>query len=286
MTRTIYVDGKYLPYAHAGVHVEDRGYQFGDAVYEVCEIRDGAIIDERRHMERLDRSLNELSMGMPMTHAAFGRVIRETIRRNRVRDGMVYIQVSRGTAPRDFLFPSDDVSQTVVVLARSMSRSAGVAASQKGISVITTPEQRWGRVDIKTVMLLASSIAKEKAKAAGAKEAWFVGDDGYVTEGSSCNAWIVTMDGELITRPADGKILKGITRTVAMEVAAKQGLTLTERAFTVDEALKAREAFVTSATAGVMPVTEIDGTPIGNGAPGSTATEIRALFHNFAEVTH
>lgn len=285
MTRTIYVDGRYLPYADAGVHAEDRGFQFGDAVYEVCEIRAGAIIDERRHMERLDRSLNELQMEMPMSHAAFGQVIRETIRRNRVVDGLVYLQVSRGAAPRDFLFPSADVQQTVVCLARPISRKGNDAAGAKGISVITTPEQRWARVDIKTVMLLASSLAKEKAKAAGAKEAWFVDDDGLVTEGSSSNAWIVTMDGELITRPADGHILKGITRTVAIEVAASEKLTLVERAFTVEEAKSAREAFVTSASAGVMPVTQIDGTVVGNGAPGSTATELRRLFHTFAEAT-
>ena len=285
MTRTIYVDGKYLPYSQAGVHVEDRGFQFGDAVYEVCEIRSGAIIDERRHLERLERSLNELDMPMPMSHASFGRVIRETIRRNRVRNGFVYIQVSRGAAPRDFLFPGPNVGQTVVVLARALSRATNEAIALKGISVITTPEQRWARVDIKTVMLLASSIAKEKAKAVGAKEAWFVGDDGMVTEGASSNAWIVTMDGELITRPADGHILKGITRTVAMEVAENRGLKLVERAFTVDEAKKAREAFVTSASAGVLPVIQIDGTVIGNGAPGSTATELRQLFHTFAEAT-
>lgn len=285
MTRTIYVDGKYLPYSQAGVHVEDRGFQFGDAVYEVCEIRSGAIIDERRHLERLERSLNELDMPMRMSHASFGRVIRETIRRNRVRNGFVYIQVSRGAAPRDFLFPGPNVGQTVVVLARALSRATNEAIALKGISVITTPEQRWARVDIKTVMLLASSIAKEKAKAVGAKEAWFVGDDGMVTEGASSNAWIVTMDGELITRPADGHILKGITRTVAMEVAENRGLKLVERAFTVDEAKKAREAFVTSASAGVLPVIQIDGTVIGNGAPGSTATELRQLFHTFAEAT-
>ncbi len=285
MTRTIYVDGKYLPYSQAGVHVEDRGFQFGDAVYEVCEIRSGAIIDERRHLERLERSLNELDMPMRMSHASFGRVIRETIRRNRVRNGFVYIQVSRGAAPRDFLFSGPNVGQTVVVLARALSRATNEAIALKGISVITTPEQRWARVDIKTVMLLASSIAKEKAKAVGAKEAWFVGDDGMVTEGASSNAWIVTMDGELITRPADGHILKGITRTVAMEVAENRGLKLVERAFTVDEAKKAREAFVTSASAGVLPVIQIDGTVIGNGAPGSTATELRQLFHTFAEAT-
>lgn len=285
MSRTIYVDGQYLPYAHAGVHAEDRGFQFGDAVYEVCEVRDGAIIDERRHLERLERSLIALEMDMPMTHAALGRVIRETLRRNRVRDGMVYLQVSRGAAPREFLFPSSNVGQTVVCLARSISRSGNDATAAKGIAVITTPEQRWGRVDIKTVMLLASSLAKEKASAAGAKEAWFVGDDGFVTEGASSNAWIVTMDGELITRPADGHILKGITRTVAMEVAERQGLKLTERAFTVEEAKAAREAFVTSASAGVMPVIRIDDAAIGNGAPGSTATELRQLFHTFAEAT-
>ncbi|MGI9406336.1 MAG: D-amino-acid transaminase [Hyphomicrobiaceae bacterium] len=284
MSRVVYVDGQYVPYARAGVHAEDRGFQFGDAVYEVCEIRDGRIVDERRHMARLDRSLNELRMTMPMTHAALSRVIRETVRRNRVNNGFVYLQVSRGAGPRDFLFPGPDVKQTVVCVARSQSRAMLDAAGAKGIAVITTRDQRWARVDIKTVMLLASCLAKQDAKEAGAKEAWFIGDDGFITEGASSNAWLVTKNGELVTRPADGHILNGITRTVVLDIAAKHGLTLIERPFTVDEAKASREAFITSATSCVMPVTQIDDTPVANGAAGSVATELRALFHTVAEI--
>ncbi len=285
MSRVIYVNGHYVPYVQAAVHAEDRGFQFGDAVYEVCEIRDGFIVDERRHLARLEHSLRELQMGMPMSQPALGRVIRETIRRNRVETGLVYLQVSRGAARRDFLFPQPDIDQTVVCVARAGSKMARDKLGEKGIAVKTTKDQRWGRVDIKTVMLLASCLAKEEARAAGAGEAWFIGEDGLVTEGASSNAWIVTKDGELVTRPADGHILKGITRTVAMEIAARENLTLSERPFTIDEALTAREAFITSATAGVMPVTRIDDTVIGNGEPGLIASEVRRLFHTVAELT-
>ncbi|MEL6288178.1 MAG: D-amino-acid transaminase [Pseudomonadota bacterium] len=283
MTRTVYVDGEYLPYANAGVHAEDRGFQFGDGVYEVCEVRDRAIIDERRHVDRLARSLEELDMSMPMSRGALGNVMRETRRRNRVEDGLVYLQVTRGAAPRDFLFPSDNTRQTVVCLARHIAKDKGDDTSAKGIGVLTVPEARWSRVDIKTVMLLASCMAKEKARAADAKEAWFVAPDGHVTEGASSNAWIVTMDGMLVTRPPDGKILNGITRTVALEVAAAHDLELDERPFTVEEAKAAREAFVTSASAGVMPVTAIDGSAVANGEPGAIATSIRAAYHTHAE---
>lgn len=283
MTRTVYVNGRYLPYAEAAVHAEDRGFQFADAVYEVIEVRAGRLVDETRHMARLTRSLAELGMPQPMPPGAFARVLRETVRRNRVRDGIVYLQVSRGAAPRDFLFPPADVPPTVVCLARSVSRRRLEAAAEAGIAVKTMPDPRWNRCDIKTVMLLPAALAKEAARADGAKEAWFVDTDGFVTEGASSNAWIVDNQGRLVTRPADNRILRGITRTTLIDVLNKEGIELVERAFTVEEARTAREAFITSATNIVMPVVEIDGKAVGNGAPGLLAQRLRAEFHASAE---
>jgi D-alanine transaminase len=283
VTRTVYVNGRYLPYAEAAVHAEDRGFQFADAVYEVIEVRAGRLVDETRHMARLTRSLAELGMPQPMPPGAFARVLRETVRRNRVRDGIVYLQVSRGAAPRDFLFPPADVPPTVVCLARSVSRRRLEAAAEAGIAVKTMPDPRWNRCDIKTVMLLPAALAKEAARADGAKEAWFVDTDGFVTEGASSNAWIVDNQGRLVTRPADNRILRGITRTTLIDVLNKEGIELVERAFTVEEARTAREAFITSATNIVMPVVEIDGKAVGNGAPGLLAQRLRAEFHASAE---
>ena len=284
MTRVVYVNGAYLPYAQAGVHAEDRGNQFGDAVYEVCEVLKGRLVDETRHLARLVRSLDELGIDLPMTTKALGRVMRESIRRNRVHEGLVYCQVSRGAAPRSFLFPGPDVPPTLIVLARRVGRAAAESQAAEGIAVKTMPDSRWGRVDIKTVMLLPSVIAKEAARAEGAKEAWFVDKDGRVTEGGSSNAWIIDAQGHLITRQADEGILRGITRDVLIELAARRGLVVVERAFTVAEAYAAREAFVTSATNLVMPVVRIDGRAIGNGHPGSFAVDLRRQFHSAAEI--
>jgi D-alanine transaminase len=284
MTRVIYVNGAYLPYAQAGVHAEDRGNQFGDAVYEVCEVLGGRLVDETRHLARLERSMDELAIDPPMAPKALGRVMRETIRRNRVHDGLVYLQVSRGAAPRNFLFPGPEVPPTLIVLARRVAKDAAEAQAAEGIAIMTTPENRWGRVDIKTVMLLPSALAKEAARAEGAKEAWFVDRDGKVTEGGSSNAWIIDAQGHLVTRHADEGILRGITRDVLMELAKKRGLKVVERAFTVEEAYAAREAFVTSATNIVMPVVRIDDRAIGNGHPGSFATDLRRHFHEAAEI--
>jgi D-alanine transaminase len=284
MTRTVYVNGRYLPYAEAAVHAEDRGFQFADAVYEVIEVAAGRLVDETRHMARLGRSLAELGMPQPMPPGAFSRVLRETIRRNRVRDGIVYLQVSRGAAPRDFLFPPANVPPTVVCLARGVSRRRLEAAAEAGIAVKTMPDPRWVRCDIKTVMLLPAALAKEAARADGAKEAWFVDAEGFVTEGASSNAWIVDSQGRLVTRPTDNRILKGVTRTTLIDVLKKEGIELIERAFTVEEARAAREAFITSATNIVMPVVEIDGRAVGNGAPGLLAQRLRAEFHTSAEL--
>lgn len=284
MPRIVYVNGQYQRWSEAAVHAEDRGFQFGDAIYEVCEVRGGRLIDEPRHMQRLSRSLHELSIAEPMTPAALGRVLRETIRRNRVTDGSVYLQVSRGVRPREFLFSdAAGMMPTVVVIARSMP-AAKRDAGAKGIAVKTMQDMRWGRCDIKTVMLLPASLAKEAAKTIGAKEAWLVDEHGFVTEGASSNAWIIDKDGNLITRACDHDILRGVTRTTLIDLLKREGLTLVERPFTVAEAKAAREAFVTSATALVTPVIRIDDTPIGNGEPGLTASRLRDLFHSVAAV--
>jgi D-alanine transaminase len=283
MTRVVYVDGRYLPYAEAGVHAEDRGFQFGDAVYEVCEVAGGRLIDETRHMQRLARSLSELGIAQPMTAPAWSRILRETIRRNRVRDGLVYLQVSRGARPRDFLFPPAGVAPTVVCLARNANPGRGEAAAAAGIGVKTVPDIRWARCDIKTVMLLPSALAKEAARKEGAKEAWLVDEQGYITEGASSNAWIVDRDGRLITRQIDNAILRGITRTTLIDLLKRENIEFLERAFTVEEARAAREAFITSATNTVMPVVTIDGKAIGNGAPGLLTLKLRAEFHSVAE---
>jgi D-alanine transaminase len=284
MTRTVYVNGQYQPYDEACVHAEDRGFQFGDAVYEVCEVRGGRLVDETRHMQRLARSLTELGIAQPMATGAWSRVMRETIRRNRVRDGVVYLQVSRGARPRDFLFPPDHVKPTVVCLARRVVPARLEAAAATGIAIKTVPDTRWARCDIKTVMLLPASLAKEAARGEGAKEAWFVDDNGYVTEGASSNAWIVDKEGRLVTRQIDNAILRGVTRTTLIDLLKREGLELVERPFSVEEARTAREAFITSATNFVMPVVRIDGKPIGNGAPGILSLKLRAEFHSAAEI--
>lgn len=284
MSRVVYVNGRYAPYAEATVHVEDRGFQFGDGVYEVCEVLGGRLIDEARHLDRLARSLALLDLPSPMSSAALGRVMRETVRRNRVRNGIVYLQVTRGARPRDFLFPPTGTPPTLVCIARSLCQSAIAARAAEGIAVITVPDTRWARCDIKTVMLLPASLAKEQARSRGAKEAWFVDSDGFVTEGGSSNAWIVTGDGTLVTRPADEAILRGITRSALIDLLQREGLHLVERAFSVEEACAAREAFVTSASNTVMPVVRIDGRTVGNGAPGLLTLRLRDAFHTATEV--
>jgi D-alanine transaminase len=283
MSRIAYVNGRYQPWRDATVHVEDRGYQFADGVYEVCEVRDGRMVDERRHMARLERSLKELRIAMPMAPAALGVVMRETIRRNRVVNGIVYLQISRGVARRDHAFPAAGTTPAVVVTARSIDGTGNEAMAGKGVAVVTVPDNRWARVDIKSIALLPNVLAKQTAREQGAREAWFVDRDGKVTEGSSSNAWIVTADGRVVTRPADNAILRGITRDVLIGVIAAQGLTFEERAFTVTEALAAREAFLTSATQIVMPIVQIDGQPVGNGGPGVVAGALRKAFHGHAE---
>ena len=283
MSRIAYVNGRYLPQHAATVHIEDRGYQFSDGVYEVCEVRGGRVIDQRRHLARLRRSLDELDIAMPMSETALAIIMRECMRRNRLHDGIIYLQITRGVARRDHGFPPPGTHPSVVVTARSIDFAGNERTAAEGLAIITVPENRWQRVDIKSISLLPNVLAKQAARERGAKEAWFVDQDGRVTEGSSSNAWIVTKGGKVVTRPADNGILRGITRTVLIEVIEAHGLQFEERPFTVEEAQGAREAFLTSASQIVMPVVRIDDRPVGNGAPGSVATALRAEFHRHAE---
>ncbi len=285
MTRIVYVNGRYLPYAKAAVHVEDRGFQFGDAVYEVCEVRDGHLVDEPRHMARLARSLAALKIHAPMSAAALAHVMRETIRRNRVRHGLVYLQVTRGEGPREFSFPASDVPRTVVCLARPLAAVSQETAAETGIAVKTMPDIRWRRSEIKTVMLLPAVLAKEAARTDGAREAWFVDGDGFVTEGASSNAWIVANDGVVITRQIEPVILAGVTRATLIDVLKEQKIGFCERPFRLEEALRAREAFITSATNTVMPVVRIDGKVVGDGKPGPISRRLRSKFHQFADIS-
>lgn len=285
MPRWAYVNGRYVRHRDAAVHIEDRGYQLADGVYEVCQVLGSHAVDERLHMDRLERSLRELEIRMPMSRTAFSFVQRELISRNRIRDGLVYMQVTRGVAPRDHVFPAAGVRPAVVMTAKSIDTAAGERTAARGVAVITVPENRWERVDIKSIGLLPNVLAREAAKRAGAREAWFVDRDGFVTEGAATNAWIVTMDGTIVTRPAEFGILRGITRTVVLQVAANLGLRVEERAFTPEEAKTAREAFITAATQIVMPVVRIDDATVANGEPGTVAQELRRHFFEVAEIS-
>jgi len=282
VSRIVYVNGRYLPYAQAGVHVEDRGFQFADGVYEVCEVRSGCLVDEEPHMARLGRSLAELAILPPMSMAALAHVMRETVRRNRVRDGLLYLQVTRGAGPRDFAYPPPEVERTVVCIARPRALESLEAQATQGIAVKSLPDIRWRRSDIKTVMLLPACLAKEAARKEGAQEAWFIDSDGFVTEGASSNAWIVVDGGTVITRQIAPDILAGVTRATLIEGLTRQGISLMERPFRISEAQSAREAFITSATNTVMPVVRIDGVAIGDGKPGPITRQLRSKFHQFA----
>jgi D-alanine transaminase len=278
MSRLAYVNGRFLRQGEAGVSIEDRGYQLGDGIYEVWAVIDGKLVDAPGHFARLARSLGELSIPMPMSPAALAVALRETVRRNRVRHGIVYLQITRGVARRDHVFPSAPIAPTVVITARSTDGAAAQAKAAHGVGVITLPENRWGRCDIKTINLLPNVLAKQAAKEAGAFEAWFVDSGGLVTEGASSNAWIVDAEGVLRTRDTGANILRGVTRLSVLDVARQAGYTVEERPFTVAEAKAAREAFVTGAGALVMPVVRIDETPVANGHPGEIATALRALY--------
>ncbi len=282
MSRIAYVNGRYLPHRAAVVSIEDRGFQFADGVYEVIAIRDGVLVDEGLHLARLFRSLRELRMERPMSEAALRIVMAEVIRRNEVATGSIYLQITRGAAPRDFPFPQD-CRPTVVMTARN-KRPPDPGLIATGVSVITLADIRWGRPDIKSVALLPNVLAKQQAIDAGAFEAWQVDRDGNVTEGTASNAWIITGDGDIVTRRADTSILNGITRLGLLSVMSRHGLRLVERPFTVAEAQAAAEAFLTSATNFLIPVVAIDGTLVGTGRPGPVAERLRQWYGDYAQL--
>jgi D-alanine transaminase len=285
MGRIAYVNGRYLPHGQAVVHIEDRGFQFADGVYEYFSVFAGRLADAEGHLGRLWRSLSEIRIRPPMSEAALLVVMRETIRRNRIRDGSVYLQITRGTAARDHAFPHPSTPPSVVVTAKAVDFAAAQAKAQKGVGVITQPDQRWGRCDIKTVGLLPNALAKQAAREAGADEAWMVDDLGFVTEGASTNAWIIDADGSLRTRDTNANILRGVTRKTLIDLAAEEGIAISQRPFTVEDAKNAREAFMTAASTLVMPVTRIDGAPIGDGKPGPVGLRLRALYEQNARAT-
>lgn len=275
MGRLAYVNGRYVPHAQAMVHVEDRGYQFADGVYEVVPVIDGVLIDEEPHLDRLGYSLQQLRIAWPVTRPVLKLILRELMTKNGLKRGLVYFQVSRGVAPRDHKFPTNIKSALVITTKRMNPPSEAVL--RDGVAVSSQPDIRWTRRDIKSLSLLPNILAKQAATEAKAFEAWLVGPDGVVTEGSSTNAWIVK-DGAVITYPKGHDILGGITRLSLLELANKIGTKLIERSFTLKEALSADEAFLTSSSAFVLPVTSIDGQKIGSGKPGPVTQQLRQIY--------
>ena len=280
MSRIAYVNGRYVPHREACVHIEDRGFQFADGVYEVIAVRGGGFVDETPHLARLHRSLAELRIAPPMSDAALKAVMRETVRRNRVVDGIIYLQITRGAAPRDFSFPPG--ARPSLIMTARPQRPLDPKIIERGVRVVTVPDIRWARPDIKSVALLPNALGKQQAREAGAYEAWQVDRDDNVTEGTSSNAWIVTAKNEIVTRPADHAILNGITRLGVLKVAAEAGFELVERPFSVAEAKAAREAFLTSTTNFVVPIVRIDDTTVGEGRPGDFVRRLRVLYSDFA----
>lgn len=281
MPHVAYVNGQYVPHADAYIHIEDRGYQFADGIYEVCVVVNGRYWDMEGHLARMTRSLNELQMPAPMGMPALKVVMGEVVRRNRLKNALVYMQVTRGVAPRNHAFPSQETPPALVITARRFDFNLSDAKAAKGVAVISQPDIRWGRVDIKTVGLLPNALAKNAAAKAGAYEAMLV-RDGVVTECSASNAWIVDASGAIITHPKGNSILGGITRQTAIACAEELQIKVIERPFTLDEALAAPEAFLTSATSFVMPIVSIDGRRIGSGAPGPVARRLREAYKSRA----
>lgn len=277
MSRIAYVDGRYVPHTAARVHIEDRGYQFADGVYEVIAVERGRLVDETEHLDRLDRSLAMVRMAWPLARSALRVVLREVVRRNRIDDrGLAYLQVTRGVAPRNHAFPPNARS-VLVVTARALP-PIDPEAHRHGVAVITIPDLRWKRTDIKSTSLLPNVLGKQLAVEAGAYEAWLTDESGFVTEGTSSNAWIVTKNREVVTRHADQAILNGITRQAVLAIVRDQGLDWVERPFTVGEAKGAAEAFLTSTSSLIKPVVRIDETEIGGGAPGPFTLRLLELY--------
>ncbi len=277
MSRTVYVNGEYLPEEEAKISIFDRSFLMADGVYEVTSVLDGKLIDFDGHAKRLERSLNELDMQKPEAFDDLLEIHRELVRANEITDGLVYLQVSRGSAgDRDFAYPSADVKPTLVLFTQNKPGLADSPAAKTGIKIISIEDQRWGRRDIKTTQLLYPSMGKMMARAAGCDDAWMI-EDGHVTEGTSNNAYIVKGD-TIITRQLSNDILHGITRAAVLRFAREAQMKVEERLFTIDEAKEADEAFVTSASTFVMPVVEIDGAQIGSGKPGSVAPRLREIY--------
>lgn len=276
MTRIVYVNGDYVPEDQATVSVFDRGFLFADAVYEVTSVLDGKLLDFDGHTARLERSLSELGMPMPLDRDALLAVHRRLVVDNAIVDGLIYLQITRGAADRDFAYPADGTPQTVVLFTQSKPGLADNPKAAEGMTIVTIPDERWGRRDIKTVQLLYPSMGKMMARARGADDAWMV-EDGHVTEGTSNNAYIVT-GRTIVTRHLGHAILSGITRAAVLELAREAQMEVVERSFTVTEAMAADEAFITSASAFVMPVVSIDGQALGNGRPGPVTTRLREIY--------
>ena len=283
VARIAYVNGRYLHHAQAGVHIEDRALQFADGIYEVVGVIGGLFLDEDDHFDRLERSTGEIGMAMPMARAPLKTVLREIARRNRIRDGLIYMQVTRGALRRDHAIPAVPPRPTLIITARSMDAKQLDTRREHGVAVITHPDLRWARRDIKSVALLPNILAKTEARKAGAFEAWLIDDEGYVTEGSSTSAWIVDKDGAIVTRNLSNAILPGITRKVIMEAAQEAQVAVIERKFTLDEALAAKEAFMSAATLGVTAIVTIDGRKIADGKPGPVARRLQELYLARAE---
>jgi D-alanine transaminase len=281
--RVAYVDGRYLPHESASVHIEDRGLQFADAIYEVFAVSKGKLLDEEGHLDRLERSLRELSMAMPMARGPLKAVFRETLRRNRLNEGLLYLQVTRGAYRRDHALPKSG-RPTMIVTARALDWAAIEKRRAEGVAVALLPDIRWGRCDIKTTGLLPNALAKTEARRKGAYEAWLVDENGMVTEGASTNAWIITKDNVLVTRDLKSNILAGVTRGAILRALKEEGsnFRIEERAFSAAEAFAASEAFISSATGGVLPVVRIDKHVIGEGNPGPLTMRIHSLYRELS----
>jgi len=282
--RIAYVDGRYVRHGLASVHIEDRGLQFADSIYEVFGVFGGRIFDEQEHLDRLERSLREIGLALPIERRALQLVVREIARRNRVTEGLIYMQVTRGAVRRDHAVPQQPPRPSLIITAKSIDANGFEDRRRSGIKVITTTDERWARCDIKSTALLPNVLAKTKARDSGAYEAWLVDGNGRVTEGSSTSAWIVDSDGKHVTRDLDNAILPGVTRRILIHVAESAQMPIVERRFTVAEAQAAREAFITAATIGALPVVEIDGKLIGEGRPGPVARRLHELYRHAAEV--
>jgi D-alanine transaminase len=281
MSRIAYVNGRYLPHRTAAVHIEDRGYQFADGVYEVVPVQRGKLIDEELHLDRLEFSLRELEIAPPMERGALKVVLREVLRRNDIQRGILYLQVTRGVAPRNHQFPTG-ARPSLVMTAKRLKPVPGKYL-EEGVGVITIPDIRWKRCDIKTISLLPNVLGKQRAAEEGAYEAWQVDPDGNVTEGTSTNAWIVTKDRKIVTRPLGPEILPGVTRKALLALLAATDHTLEERSFALTEAKQAAEAFLTSSSVYLLPITRIDGDKVGNGKPGDFSKRLRQLYLDHAE---